>query len=55
MILAYIDDILVINKNDFRDHIKELYRFLQRHAEARLKINTENTFFGRKETEYIGF
>ena len=32
MVLAYIDDVLVITKKYFEDHIKPLYRVLQRLA-----------------------
>ena len=38
---AYIDDILVITKNNIEDHLKALDRVLQRLAEAVLKVNTE--------------
>ena len=30
MVRAYIDDVLVIIKNDFKDHLKALYRGVQR-------------------------
>ena len=30
MVRAYIDDVLVINKNNFQDHIKALDKVLQR-------------------------
>ena len=30
MVRAYIDDILVITKNNFKDHLKALYRILQK-------------------------
>ena len=41
MVRAYIDDILVINKNNFKDHLKALNRVIQRLAEAGLKVNAE--------------
>ena len=55
MVRAYIDDVLVITKNNFKGHLKALYRVLQRLAEAGLKVNAEKSFFVRTETEYIGF
>ena len=55
MVCAYIYDVLVINKNNFKDHLKDLDKVLQRLAEAGLKVNTEKSFFRRIETEYIGF
>ena len=36
---AYIDDVLVITKNNFEDHLKEIDRFIQRLAKAGLKVN----------------
>ena len=36
MVRAYIDDILVITKNNFGDHLKALDRVLQKLAEAGL-------------------
>ena len=50
---AYIDDVLVITKNNVQDHLKSLDRFLQRLTEVGLKVNTEKAFFGLTETEYL--
>ena len=41
---AYIDDILVITKNDFMDHLVELEKAQQRLAEAGLKFNADKSF-----------
>ena len=42
MVRAYIDDIIIITKNNSEDHLKSLDRVLQIIAEAGLKVNTEN-------------
>ena len=55
MVRAYIDDVLVIIENNFDDHLKALYKVLQRLAEAGLKVNAGKYFFGQTETEYLGF
>ena len=55
MVCAYIDDVLVITKNNFKDHLKSLDRFLQRLAESGLKVNPEKYFFGQIETGCLGF
>ena len=55
MVRDYIDDVLVITKNKFEDHLKSLDRFLQRLAEAVLKVNAENSYLGQIETQYLGF
>ena len=41
MVHAYIDDILVITKYNFEEHIKSLDRVIQIFAEAVLKVNAE--------------
>ena len=38
---VYIDDVLVITKNNFKDNLKSLERVPQRLAEAGLKVNAE--------------
>ena len=55
MVHAYIDDVLVINKNNVEDHIKALDRVIQRLAEAGLKVNVGESFFRQTATGYIGF
>ena len=47
MVRAYIDDVLVITKDNFKDHLKALYRVLQGLTEAGLKVNAEKSFFER--------
>ena len=46
MVRAYIDDVIAITKNYFKDHLKALEKVLQRIAEAGLEVNAENPFFG---------
>ena len=43
MLCVYIDDVLVITRNNFKNHLKDLYTVLQRLAESVLKVNAENT------------
>ena len=47
MVCAYIDYMLVLNNNDFMDHLKPLYRVLQRLVEAGLKVKTDQSFIGQ--------
>jgi len=54
-IRAYLDDILVITKGDWNNHLEKLEKTFQRLAEAGLKVNAEKSFFGRGELEYLGF
>ena len=55
MVHSYIDHVLVTSKHDFLDHLKALEKVLQKLAEVILKVNTESSFFGCTETDYIGF
>ena len=55
MIRAYIYGVLVINKNNFEDHLKPLEMVLQRLVEAGLKVNAKKYFFVQTENEYLGF
>ena len=52
---AYIDDLLVLTKSDWDDHLNKLSTVLNRIALAELKINANKSFFGKTETEYLGF
>ena len=52
---AYIDDVLLISKDDWKDHLEKLEKVLQKLAEAGLKVNDNKYFFGRHECEYLGF
>ena len=51
---TYIDDLLVITKNTFEDHLKKLEIVFQRIKEAGLKINANKSFFARSALEYLG-
>ena len=39
MVCAYIDDLLVLTKNDFKNHKNALEKVLQRLSEVLLKVN----------------
>ncbi len=52
---AYLDDLLVISKITFLDHLKKLRPVLIRLREARLKVNVKKSKFCAKEIEYLGY
>ena len=54
-IRAYIDDLLVITKGSFTDHLQKLEQVLQRIAEAGLKVNATKSSFCATELEYLGY
>ena len=51
---AYIDDLLVISKGNWEDHLDKLETVLERLKQAGLKVNAKKSFFGRGELEYLG-
>ena len=54
-IRAYIDDILILEKWDWIDHVQNLELTLNKlKATTWLKCNTEKYFFGQTEMEYLG-
>ena len=52
---TYIDDLLVITKGDFSDHLSKLERVFRRLKESNLKVNATKSFFARPELEYLGY
>ena len=54
-IRAYLDDLLVLTKSDWANHLECLCRVLQWLAEAGLKVNANKSKFGQLEIEYLGF
>jgi transposase InsO family protein len=54
-IRAYIDDILVLTKGDFDDHLEKLDATFHKLQTAGLKVNAPKSFFFREEIEYLGY
>ena len=52
---AYIDDLLVITKGSWNDHLEQLDEVLFRLKNAGLKVNAKKSFFGKGELEYLGY
>jgi Reverse transcriptase (RNA-dependent DNA polymerase) len=52
---AYLDDILIVTKNTFEDHLNKLETVLQRLHTADLKINIEKSTFATTSFEYLGY
>ena len=52
---TYLDDVLVITKDSFDDHLTKLDRVLACLLEAGLKVNAPKCFFGRTSLEYLGY
>ena len=53
-IRAYIDDLLLIKKSNFEDHLSKVKIVLKKLKAAGLKINAEKSFFARDKLDYLG-
>ena len=51
---AYIDDLLVISKQSFEEHLEYLEQVFTRLSEAGLKINAVKSSFSTTQLEYLG-
>ena len=54
-ICAYIDDLLILTKIYWTDHIQKLELMLNKLKGKGLKCNIEKIFFEQTEMEYLGF
>ena len=52
---AYLDNLLIISKWDFDQHLENLEHALTRLSEAGLKINASKSHFCQSELEYLGY
>ena len=54
-VTSYLDDLLVLSKRTFLDHLEKLRPVQIKLREAGLKINAEKSKFCALETEYLGY
>ena len=47
---AYIDDLLIISKGTYEDHLEKLDEVFKRLQEAGVKVNTVKSAFGKNRT-----
>ncbi|MGH7974471.1 MAG: reverse transcriptase domain-containing protein [bacterium] len=52
---TYLDDILVMSKGSFEDHLQKLREVFKRLSMANLKVNVTKSKFCQTEVEYLGF
>ena len=52
---AYINNMLIITKDDWSDHLEKLELTLQKLKDNGLKCNIEKSSSGQTEMEYLGF
>ena len=51
----YIDNLLIISKGSFEDHLEKLEQYLNKLKRTGLKINASKSFFAQEELEYFGY
>ena len=54
-IRAYLDDILIITKGSFEDHLEKVSEVFSRLQKAGLQVNVAKSKFAVQELEYLGF
>ena len=54
-ICAYIDDLLLLSKGTWEDHLERLEEVLKRLRDKGLRVNPLKSFFGIDEIEYLGY
>ena len=52
---AYIDDLLIITKGTYLEHLQKLATVLKRLQQAGLKVNANKSWFAQEELEYLGY
>jgi len=52
---AYLDDILILSKSNYTEHLVQVERVFDRMQKAGLKINAGKSHFGINEVEYLGY
>ena len=52
---AYIDDVLIVKKGTYEEHLEQLDEAFKRCRRANIKINAEKCRFGLKEIDYLGY
>ena len=52
---AYINDILLLTKGDWEEHLARPDKVLTKLKNAGLKVNVKKSFFGCSELEYLGY
>ena len=52
---TYLDDLLIITRSSFDDHLTKMSEVLSRLRKAGLRINAAKSFFAEAEIEYLGY
>ena len=54
-VLVYIDDILVITKRSYKQHLQEVGKVLEKLQEAGMQLSIEKSHFATVAVDYLGY
>ena len=54
-VLVYIDDILVITKGSYEQHLYAVRKVLEKLRDAGMQLNLEKSYFAKESVEYLGY
>ena len=54
-VLVYIDDVLVLTKGAFKDHLEKIRTMLQQMRKTGMQIKPNKLFFCAHEAKYLGY
>eukprot|EP00957_Ditylum_brightwellii_P115617 8819256-Ditylum_brightwellii.AAC.1 len=54
-VTACIDDLLLVTKGSYEEHLEKLDRDLKKLEKVGLKVNMNKSFFAKQELEYLGY
>ena len=54
-VLVYIDDVLIVPKGDFKDHLEKVDVVLNRMKKIGMQLEPKKSHFGAKSVEYLGY
>jgi hypothetical protein len=54
-VIAYLDDILIYIKGNFKEHVRQVRKVLTKLRENNLLVNSEKSEFHVQETTFLGF
>ncbi len=52
---VYLDDLLIITKDTYKDYLSKLRQVLKKLKNAGLRINADKAFFTRDKVKYFGY
>jgi hypothetical protein len=52
---TYLDDLLTLKNNSFKDHLLKLEMVLARLSTAEMRVNTSKSKFFAEQIEYLGY